>query len=145
MDINNNQYKYDDIINMPHHISRRHKQMPVSDRAAQFSPFSALSGYGDAVKETARQTDGRITLSEDAKTLINDKIRILSETSGSEPISITHFVPDDKKTGGQYITDTGTVKKIDEYNRVIKMSNGAAIAFKDILELDGDIFNSLYE
>ncbi len=142
---NNNQHKYDDIINMPHHVSRRHKQMPVSDRAAQFSPFSALSGYGDAVKETARQTDGRIYLSDDTKALINDKIRILSETSSSEPILITHFVPDDKKTGGEYITDTGTVKKIDGYNKVIKMSDGVVIAFKDILEIDGNIFNSLYE
>lgn len=142
---NDNHHKYNDIINMPHHVSRRHKQMPLSDRAAQFSPFSALSGYGDAVKETARQTDGRIYLSEDAKAVINDKIRILSEMSYSEPVSITHFVPDDKKNGGQYITDTVTVKKIDEYNKVIKMNNGAIIAFKDILELDGDIFNSLYE
>lgn len=142
---NDNHHKYDDIINMPHHVSRRHKQMPLSDRAAQFSPFSALSGYNDAVKETARQTDGRIYLSEDSKAVINDKIRILSGISNSEPISITYFVPDDKKTGGQYITDTGTVKKIDEYNKVIKMNNGAIIAFKDILELDGDIFNSLYE
>lgn len=143
--MNNNQHKYDDIINMPHHISRRHKQMPLSDRAAQFSPFSALSGYGDAVKETARQTDRRIYLSEDAKALINDKIRILSEISNGKPVSITHFISDDKKAGGQYITDTGTVKKIDEYNKVIKMNNGAIIAFKDILELDGDIFNFLYE
>lgn len=137
--------KYDDIINVPRHISRRHKQMPLSDRAAQFSPFSALSGYGDAVKETARQTDERIYLSEDAKAIINDKIRILSETSNSKPVSITHFVPDDKKTGGQYITDTGTVKKIDGYNKVIKMNNGAIIAFKDILDIDGQVFNSLYE
>lgn len=142
---NDNHHKYDDIINMPHHVSRRHKQMPLSDRAAQFSPFSALSGYGDAVKETARQTDGRIYLSEDAKAVINDKIRILSKMSHSESVSITYFVPDDKKAGGQYITDTETVKKIDEYNKVIKMNNGAIIAFKDILELDGDIFNSLYE
>ena len=84
-------------------------------------------------------------MSEDSKAIINDKIRILSKMSNSEPISITYFVPDDKKTGGQYITDMGTVKKIDEYNKVIKMNNGAIIAFKDILELDGDIFNFLYE
>ena len=143
---NDNQNKYNDIINMPHHISRKHKQMPILDRAAQFSPFAALSGYEDAVKETARQTDNRICLSEEAKSFINDKIQILNELLHTSPsISVTFFVPDDKKDGGSYITDTGTVKKIDDYKKAVIMNNGKRIPFKNILELDGEIFNSLYE
>lgn len=138
--------KYDDIINMPHHISRKHKQMPLADRAAQFSPFAALTGYEDTLKETARQTDVRINLTEEKKLVINEKIRILNEMISNHPVvSITYFVPDDKKDGGVYVTDTGIVKKIDDYKKEIIMKNGTSIQFKEILKVDSEVFHHLYE
>lgn len=137
-----NQHKYDDIINMPHHTSLKRVRMPMKDRAAQFLPFAALTGYDDEIKETARLTDEKIYLSEETTSVINKKICILSESEASE-ISITYFVPDDKKSGGSYVTESGTVKKIDDYKKVIVMKNGTEIPFKDILDIDGEMFDSI--
>ncbi|MBQ8300984.1 MAG: hypothetical protein IJX57_03375 [Clostridia bacterium] len=136
------QHKYDDIINMPRHISVKHKPMAIKDRAAQFLPFAALTGYDDEIKETARLTDEKIYLSEETTSVINKKICILSESVLPE-ISITYFVPDNKKTGGSYVTESGTVKKIDDYKKVIVMKNGTEISFKDILDIDGEMFDSI--
>ena len=137
-----NQHKYDDIINMPRHISLKHKPMAIKDRAAQFLPFAALTGYDDEIKETARLTDEKIYLSEETTSVINKKICILSEGVLPE-ISITYFVPDEKKSGGSYVTESGTVKKIDDYKKVIVMKNGTEIPFKDILDIDGEMFDSI--
>jgi hypothetical protein len=135
---------YDDIINLPHHVSTTHPHMSVIDRAAQFSPFAALTGYDAAVKETARQTDERIELDESMKDALNDWLHIISERIKEHPeIAITYFQPDAKKNGGTYVTATGTAKKIDEYERVVVMTNGAAIPIDEIISIDGQIFETM--
>ena len=107
-------HKYDDIINLPHHVSHSRPRMSNYDRAAQFSPFAALTGYGDAVKETERITDNKLELAEDEKQLLNEKMQILLENLDDNPkITVTYFEPDKKKSGGVYLTKIGNVKEID--------------------------------
>ena len=107
-------HKYDDIINLPHHVSHSRPRMSNYDRAAQFSPFAALTGYGDAVKETERITDNKLELAEDEKQLLNEKMQILLENLDVNPkITVTYFEPDKKKSGGVYLTKIGNVKEID--------------------------------
>ena len=108
-------HKYDDIISLPHHVSKKHPQMSLHDRAAQFSPFAALTGHKAAINETARLTDEKQILSEDVIAKLNEQLNLIKENIGTNPIvTITYFVPDDKKSGGAYISYTGVVKKIDE-------------------------------
>lgn len=105
---------YDDIISLPHPTSSRHPRMPISDRAAQFSPFAALAGHSAALAETARLTDRQIELSDDDKAVLDQKQRILLEHIKECPeITVTWFRPDEKKDGGQYITTTGRLRRID--------------------------------
>ncbi|MGN0107178.1 MAG: hypothetical protein ACI4A5_05735 [Hominilimicola sp.] len=105
--------KYDDIINLPHHVSKTHKHMPIADRAAQFSAFAALNGYDEAVDETARITENRIELDESQKTVLNEKLNIIADNLYSRPtVCITYFKPDEKKNGGAYQTVTDSVKKL---------------------------------
>jgi hypothetical protein len=135
---------YDDIIHLPHHVSDRHPHMSVSDRAAQFSPFAALTGHGAAIKETARLTDGRIELDEYVKDDLSHRMQIISDNIKEKPeILITYFKPDDKKSGGSYATAIGAVKKIDEYGRVIVMTDGTIIPVDEIIGIDGEIFESI--
>ena len=140
----NSSNKYDDIINIPRPISKTHPRMPMINRAAQFSPFAALPGHGDAIQETARVVDKKIELDESEKILINEKLLMVSEHLDNKPIvSITYFKPDIKKTGGEYLTITGTVKKLDIYNNQIKMTDGATVKFDDIIGVESDLFTSL--
>jgi len=137
--------EYDDIINLPHHVSATHPHMKAIDRAAQFSPFAALTGYDAAVKETARLTDKRIELSEDMKTFLSDRLQIIEDRIKEQPeITITYFQPDAKKKGGAYITAISTVKKIDEYERIVVMTDGTAIPIDEIISIDGQIFETMY-
>ena len=131
--------KYADIIGLEHPTSKRHPRMKPSDRAAQFSPFAALTGYDAAVLEAARVTDKKIELSEEAKTVLNEKMHMILESEPSEVV-ITYFMPDKKKSGGSYEKACGFVLSIDEYERVVKMSNGRIIPIDDITEIDGNIF-----
>lgn len=134
--------KYDDIINMPHHRSQTRPSMPSVDRAAQFSPFAALTGYDAAVEETARLTDEKAELTEDAKRVLNEKIQMISGVIEIMPIvSITHFVPDKKKDGGVYVTTVGRVKRIDEYERKIIFSDKNTVLIEQIRDIDGELFN----
>ena len=136
---------YDDIINLPHHVSPTRPRMSMIDRAAQFSPFSALTGHDSAVKETARLTDQRIELSEDMKNEINDRLLFIAERKKEKTeIEITYFKPDEKKDGGAYITAFGSVKKINEYERVVIMNDGTKIQIDDIISIDGQIFEKMY-
>jgi len=136
---------YDDIINLPHHVSPTRPRMSMIDRAAQFSPFSALTGHDSAVKETARLTDQRIELSEDMKNEINDRLLFIAERKEENPeIEITYFKPDEKKDGGAYITALGSVKKINEYERVVIMNDGTKIQIDDIISIDGQVFEKMY-
>lgn len=135
---------YDDIINLPHHVSSTRPQMEAIDRAAQFSPFAALTGYDSAVKETARLTDERIELSEDMKDALSDRLQIIADRIKDHPeITITYFQPDAKKNGGAYLTITGTAKKIDEYERVVVLTSGTAIPIDEIISIDGRIFETM--
>ena len=135
--------KYDDIIILPYPPSSPHRaRMSMRDRAAQFSPFAALTGYEDAVEETARVTDNRIELAEDMKAIIDFKLGIISGRIDSHPIvTITYFVPDEKKTGGKYATVTDKVKSIDELERAIILSEKGSVSIENILDLNSDIFN----
>ena len=116
---------YEDIINLPHHVSSKRPQMPMLDRAAQFSPFAALTGYDDAIHETGRLTDEKIDLSEEEKEALDRKQQILMERLGDHPaLTVTYFVPDAKKSGGAYVTKSGNLKKIDEFERLMMLMTG---------------------
>lgn len=133
--------KYEDIINLPHHVSKTRPQMPMSDRAAQFAPFAALTGYDDAVKETGRLTDDKIELEESSLNELNAKIQLLRENLADAPeVTFTYFRPDDRKDGGAYLTITGTVKKLDDYERLLVLQDGTKVPIDDILDISGDIF-----
>ena len=109
--------QYDDIINLPHHISKKHPQMSLYARSAQFAPFAALTGYEEAVKETARETNERIDIEDELKSILDGKLQIILEQIKNHPeISITYFIADSKKNGGEYVTVTGLVKKVDSWN-----------------------------
>lgn len=133
--------KYEDIINLPHHVSKTRPQMPMSDRAAQFAPFAALTGYDAAIKETGRLTDDKIELEESSLNELNAKIQLLREKLADAPeVTFTYFRPDDRKDGGAYLTITGTVKKLDDYERLLVLQDGTKVPIDDILDISGDIF-----
>lgn len=125
---------YDDIIHLPHPTSARHPRMPMIDRAAQFSPFAALVGHGAAIEETARLTVRKIELTEDEKTLLDEKLRLLLETGGVGVF--TYYLPDERKDGGAYVTAEGAVKKNDLLEGRVILKNGTAIPVEDILEIE---------
>ena len=125
---------YDDIIHLPHPNSAKHPRMPMSDRAAQFSPFAALTGHGAAIEETARITDRRIELTEEEKTVLDEKLRLLLETGGEG--MITYFLPDERKDGGAYVTKLGTIKKIDPLEGRVILTDHTSIHIEDILEIE---------
>ena len=128
--------EYDDIINLPHHVSRKHPQMSIHDRAAQFAPFAALTGHGEAIAETARLTDRKIELDDYEKMKLDEKLLILQEDIMEMPeISVTYFCPDEKKEGGKYVTVTKALRKINEMERTLLMEDGMQIRIEDILEV----------
>ena len=135
---------YEDIINLPHHISSRRPQMPLENRAAQFAPFAALTGYGSAVAETARLTDKRIILDEHAMEDLAIRLNILKEEIDDNPeIAVIYFLPDKKKDGGAYVTVNGALKKIDEYESLIVLISGEKIPLDDIVNIDCELFKDL--
>ncbi len=133
--------KYDDIIDLPHHVSYRHARMSRIDRAAQFSPFAALTGYEAAVQETARLTEGQKELDETALAVLNEKLRLLADLIEDKPqVSITYFRPDERKQGGAYLTVEGSVKAVDEYGHTVTMADGTVIPRRHIREISGELF-----
>ena len=133
--------KYRDIINLPHHQSKRRPRMSMIDRAAQFSPFAALTGHNDAIIETARLTDRKIELDEGTKSVLNEKIQMISDYLSEMPtVTFTHFEPDIKKDGGAYLKTTGTVKKIDDFNKEIYLTDGTIIVIEHIYEFESELF-----
>ena len=137
---------YEDIIHLPHHVSARRPRMSALDRAAQFSPFAALTGYDDAIQETLRHTERKIVLDEEETELLNSKLRFLASLSAQRPAAaITYFVPDAKKEGGSYITTMGQVKRIDEGNQVVVLSSGQSIAFQDILAIECEEIDNAFQ
>jgi hypothetical protein len=135
---------YDDIINLPHHVSSSRPQMSREKRAAQFAPFAALSGYDSAIKETARLTDKKVELGESDIEELNMKLNILDNKIGDHPeVTITFFQEDDKKKGGAYVTATGTVKRIDDYEGVVVFLNGEKITIADFFEIESVLFEGM--
>ncbi len=136
------EHKYDDIINLPHYVSPRHPQMPLSNRAAQFSPFAALTGHSEAIEETARLTEEKAELEEDAKELLDKRLRMLREAlkagQGVEA-EVTYFKQDGKKNGGAYITLRGQVSKIDEYERQLVFADRTEIPLEDLVSVEGKL------
>ena len=126
--------EYDDIIDLPRPKSK-HEPMPMSDRAAQFSPFAALTGYGDAIDETARLTDARIELSEEERAELDYKQQYLS-TLDSPTVTVTYFVPDERKSGGAYVTHTGTLKRIDEVERAMVFVDGTQVPLDEVVWIE---------
>lgn len=142
--ISESKTRYEDIINLPHHVSSTRPQMSMLERAAQFSPFAALTGYDTAIKETGRLTDEKIEIGEEALTFLNMKLQLLVDNLDDKPeVTFTYFKPDERKSGGAYVDATGTVKKVDDYERQIVMHNGTKIPLDDILNIEGDIFASI--
>lgn len=128
---------YEDMMELPHHVSSKRPQMPMSDRAAQFSPFAALVGYDAAIKEAGRLTDERIEPEEDRLNELNMKFRLIKEHLADEPeVSLSYFEPDERKAGGRYLEISGTVKKIDDFERSLTMKDGTKISIDDILTVE---------
>lgn len=128
---------YDDMLNLPHPTSARHPRMSLSDRAAQFAPFAALSGHSAALVETARLTERRIELDEDVKAALDLKQQMLMDRIDEHPdVSVTWFQPDGKKDGGRYVTTTGRLKRIDEVERVLVMEDKTTVPLDDVISID---------
>ena len=129
--------RYDDIIQLPHHQSTKRAHMSLHDRAAQFAPFAALTGHDAAIEETARLTEDEITLDDNAIADINEKLYEISQhLSEKWRVSITYFCPDEKKKGGKYLTDVGTIQKIKEAERLILMDSGMQIKMEQIIWIE---------
>lgn len=126
-------HRYDDVINRQHPTSKKHPRMSNMNRAAQFAPFAALTGYEESIAETARLTDRRIELSEYEIEELNAKLNFIQDHIKEHPkVTVTYFQPDDRKEGGTYVTVTGKVRKIDEVNRVIIFENGTEVAIEQM-------------
>lgn len=140
----NDEHKYDDIINLPHHISKKHPQMSALNRAAQFSPFAALTGHDAAIKETARLTDSFVELSDDKKDQLDERLQLLMENIEQKPeCEITYFQPDEKKTGGSYLTVRGRIKKIDVYAHQIIFTDGKTLPIEHLFSIKGELFRNV--
>ncbi len=137
--------KYDDIICLPHHVSETRPRMSNYDRAAQFMPFSALSGYDAAILETARLTEQKIELADSELAVINEALSILRTHIQEQPeVEITYFKPDSRKQGGAYCTATGNLRKIDELKQTVVLADRVEIPVGDILHIDSELLQGLY-
>ena len=133
---------YEEIIKMPHHKSIKYPHMPLSERAAQFSPFAALTGYADIIKETARITENKLELNEDALNILNNKFQyIVSNISTKPVITIVFFKPDKRKSGGEYVTVSGKAFKYKEHERCLILEDGTSIPVDDIIDIECSIFD----
>ena len=130
---------YDDIINLPHHVSERHPQMSLHDRAAQFAPFAALTGFDAQIEEAARLTNMKLELDEETEMLLNSRLAIILENISSHPeITVTYFVPDETKSGGEYRKFTGEVRSVDSDKQVLVFTDGKKIKLDDIYFITGE-------
>ena len=137
--------KYEDIIHLPHHVSSKRPQMPMIDRAAQFSPFAALTGYDDAISETGRLTDKKIDLSEEEKEVLDRKQQFLLEKLDKRPaLTVIYFVSDAKKSGGAYVTKSGNLKKIDAIERWMQLMDGTKIPLDDVADIESELLRDLF-
>ena len=136
--------EYDDLIYLPHPVSRKHPPMSAMDRAAQFSPFSALTGYEAVLREAGRLTDNRAELSEYSRDILDQKQKILLDAAPTYPeITITYFIPDRRRQGGAYGTLKGNLKKIDLARRVIILLDGTEVSLDDVADIQCELFAGL--
>lgn len=134
--------RYEDIIDLPHHVSAVRPRMPMSDRAAQFSPFAALTGYEAVIREAGRLTQARIELDECGKALLDGKLHLLLAHLDERPeVTLTYFQPDEKKAGGAYIQVAGRVRKIDAYARTVVLTDGTAVPLRQIYDIESELFD----
>ena len=145
---NKDSHCYDDIINLSRPASRNHPPMPLHERAAQFSPFAALTGHEAAIKEKARLTEEKQELSEDVKALLNEQLTWIKENMGTniggeQTITVTFFVPDDRRAGGAYVTYSGIVKKVDTYEHTLVFKDETIIPMDQIRQLKGPMFGKM--
>jgi len=134
---------YADIINLEHHVSAKRPRMDRPSRAAQFSPFAALTGYDDLIRESERGTDSRIELNEERKAQLNDRLARLLAAGPSPEAVFTYFVPDEKKEGGQYVSAAGRVVRFDQQSRSIILADGRTIPASEVISIDSDIFSEM--
>lgn len=130
--------EYSDIIDLPHHVSTKHSHMRLIDRAAQFAPFAALSGYEQAVHETARLTDPKLSLSEERISSLNDVMHVISDAlrEGRQPrVQILYFIPDKQKDGGRYEAYEGTVRRVDDFARALIFTDASSIALDSVYDI----------
>ena len=140
------EFKYNDILNMKYPNPEIERDFPDKIlREAQFAPFAALTGYNDAIDEAARQTDRKIELDEYEIERLNNKLKYLSESSEADEVVITYYVPDKKKDGGAYVSKSGVVIKVREYERDIVTDDGMKIPIEDIYSISGKVFDDFEE
>ena len=131
--------KYDDILHLPHPVSARHPRMSMQERAAQFSPFAALTGYGEVLRETGRLTEDWMELDEAAKAELDRRLRLLAASLDQRPtVTATWFQPDERKAGGAYVTVTGRVRKLAESAGVLVLEDETRIPIRRLVSLEGD-------
>lgn len=141
---NGSDHKYDDMLHLPHHVSRTRRRMSRLERAAQFSPFAALTGYDATIQEAGRLTDARAVLTESSKERLDEKLRRLLEEIGRQPeVTITYFEPDARKEGGAYVHVTGRVKKVDRHTLTILLTDGTRIPLAEVFDLEGSLFRNV--
>ena len=133
---------YGDIIDLPRPVSRKHPPMPRMNRAAQFAPFAALTGYDDLIREAERFTDRERELDESAKEEIGEKLLLLAREVPSPEAVFTYFVADGKKEGGAYVTKNARLSRLDELSGTVILDDGTAIAAGDLLRVEGELFAS---
>lgn len=136
--------QYDSIIDLPHHESKNHKRMPFLDRAAQFAPFAALTGYEESIIETARITDQKIELSKEDLELLSYKLNYLKETKFKEEIEAIYFIFDEKKEGGHYKTYKGKVRRLDEANRILYFEDQTKLSLDLIVDIKNEALNQIF-
>ncbi len=136
--------KYDDLLYLPHPVSTRHPRMSMEERAAQFAPFAALTGYEAVIQESARLTQERMEPNEEGKAELDQKLKLLLDSLPQHPeLTVTYFVPDTRKAGGAYQTVTGNLQKIDLYHRMLVLGEDRRIPIEEILRLEGEVFQGL--
>jgi len=138
--------KYDDIINLPHHVSKTHKPMPLINRVAQFAPFAALTGYEDSIAEEARLTTPEQILSQEESDELSRRLTFVVEhLAEHNELEFTYFIPDKTKSGGKYITVVGIIRKYDEFAKTITLDNGNILHIENILSINGETIDDALE
>ena len=138
--------RYDDIINLPHHVSKTRKPMPMINRAAQFAPFAALTGHDEAIAETARQTTPKQILSSDEQEILSKRLAYAIDHIGERPnLTFTYFIPDTLKDGGRYVTITGVIRKYDALEKTVVLETNEILLIDNILSISGEMIEKLQQ